>query len=198
MTPTRAQLHGLLRHLAEREVVGGPIEDAGVMLLAKLSRKPGYWDDVILARAAEIVGSYSTVVTLRQLHYRLVSDPAFDYSNTTPTTSSCRAGPRSFAGTVRSRALADLTRGIERVSWNETRGGGTGGARQVPPRPLPWAGSAPVHRGREGHAHPQMHSWVGARRSPSPPFAATRPRRWTRPSSGSERAGSGCSPPLHR
>ncbi|HEX3826136.1 MAG TPA: hypothetical protein VHV82_02575 [Sporichthyaceae bacterium] len=36
-------------------------------------RSPGEWDRVILPRAAEIVESYDIPVTLRQLHYRLVS-----------------------------------------------------------------------------------------------------------------------------
>jgi hypothetical protein len=35
----------------------------------------------IIVRAAEIVRSYSTPVTLRQLHYRLVSEPALGYRN---------------------------------------------------------------------------------------------------------------------
>jgi hypothetical protein len=39
----------------------------------KLYRPHGYWDTVLLPRAAEIVESYDTPVTLRQLFYRLVS-----------------------------------------------------------------------------------------------------------------------------
>jgi hypothetical protein len=42
-------------------------------------RRPnGYWEDVILPKAAEIVGSYDTPVTLRQLFYRLVSAGIID------------------------------------------------------------------------------------------------------------------------
>jgi hypothetical protein len=37
----------------------------------------------ILARAAKIVAEYATAVTLRQLHYRLVSAPELGYPNTT-------------------------------------------------------------------------------------------------------------------
>jgi len=38
---------------------------------------------VVIPVAAAIVRSYDTSVTLRQLHYRLVSDPSLGYPNTT-------------------------------------------------------------------------------------------------------------------
>jgi hypothetical protein len=42
---------------------------------SQITMRPiGHWDDVILPRAAEIVRSYDTPVTLRQLFYRLVSE----------------------------------------------------------------------------------------------------------------------------
>ncbi len=50
------------------------------MLIDRLA--PSLAGDRILARAIEIVGEYETSVTLRQLHYRLVSEPELGYLNT--------------------------------------------------------------------------------------------------------------------
>lgn len=42
--------------------------------MSNARRVNGYWNDVIIPRAEEIIDSYSTRVTLRQLFYRLVSE----------------------------------------------------------------------------------------------------------------------------
>lgn len=73
----------------------------------------------IIERAAEIVESYTTAVTLRQLHYRLVSLPELGYPNTE------HAYKRLSHLTAKGRrdgtfpALVDLTREITRPSgWD--------------------------------------------------------------------------------
>jgi hypothetical protein len=68
---------------------------------------------LILDRARAIVASYTTAVTLRQLHYRLVSTPELGYPNTTA------AYKRLSELTAKARregtfpVLTDLTRSIE-------------------------------------------------------------------------------------
>jgi len=76
----------------------------------------------ILARAAEIVASYATAVTLRQLHYRLVSDPALDYSNTLGDYKQLSAKTAALRRDREFPPLADLTRGIEQEWWNVSAG----------------------------------------------------------------------------
>ena len=53
-----------------------PAQEGSTPMLSKpnVRRPNGYWDAVILPRAAEIVSGYDTPVTLRQLFYRLVSE----------------------------------------------------------------------------------------------------------------------------
>lgn len=69
------------------------------------------WEQ-ILRRAAKIVAEYATVVTLRQLHYRLVSAPELGYPNTTSAYKalSARTADGRRQGTF--PPLADLTRSI--------------------------------------------------------------------------------------
>lgn len=68
----------------------------------------------ILVRADEIVRSYSTPVTLRQLHYRLVMDPSLDYHNTEGDYKQLSARTAELRRAGEFPSLADLTRGIER------------------------------------------------------------------------------------
>ena len=89
---------------------------------AKKYRRRGYWEDTILPRAAEIVRSYSTPVTLRQLHYRLVSDPEIEYRNTDSDYDQLSRRTSDLRRIRAFPALTDLTRGIERMWWNESMG----------------------------------------------------------------------------
>lgn len=72
----------------------------------------------MLERAAEIVESYASRITLRQLHYRLVSDPSLGYPNTQVAYSRLSHLTAQARRDGNFPALEDLTRSItEYVSW---------------------------------------------------------------------------------
>jgi hypothetical protein len=67
----------------------------------------------VLARAGEIVRSYTTAVTLRQLHYRLVSLPELGYPNTLTAYKGLSDRTAKLRRAGEFPPLSDLTRGIE-------------------------------------------------------------------------------------
>jgi hypothetical protein len=76
------------------------------------------WQPVI-ERAAEIVESYASPITLRQLHYRLVSDVEFGYPNTQIAYSRLSHLTAQLRRDDEFPALEDLTRSItEYASWS--------------------------------------------------------------------------------
>ena len=93
-----------------------------MLLLARKYRPRGYWDDTILPHAAEIVRSYSTGVTLRQLFYRLVSDPEIDFRNSDPDYSQLSRRTSDLRRIGAFPRFIDTTRGIEQMWWNEDMG----------------------------------------------------------------------------
>ena len=73
---------------------------------------------VVLAEAARIVLSYDTAVTLRQLHYRLVSRPELDYPNTQNAYKALSSRTAELRRRNEFPELMDRTRRIHRrASW---------------------------------------------------------------------------------
>jgi len=76
------------------------------------------WREVI-PRAAQIVQEYDTLVTLRQLHYRLVSEAVGGYVNTESAYKGLSSKTAELRRQRRFPSLADLTRAIEvQPSWD--------------------------------------------------------------------------------
>jgi hypothetical protein len=76
------------------------------------------WSLVIPA-AASIVRSYDTNVTLRQLHYRLVSDPSLGYPNTTNAYKSLSSKTAELRRLGEFPRLHDRTRSVHRPDYFE-------------------------------------------------------------------------------
>jgi hypothetical protein len=73
----------------------------------------------VLERAAAIVDSYSSRITLRQLHYRLVSEPGLGYPNTQPAYARLSHLTAQLRREEEFPPLEDLTRSIsEYASWS--------------------------------------------------------------------------------
>ena len=135
---------------------------------------------LILAQAAIIAGQYTTAVTLRQLHYRLVAAPSAATRTPRPLQGAVRAdqrgpAPRHLPGPVRHAPAASPARSRSTArptpsSWVKQITGATAprtrrtrsGCCSRRPRWLP--------RSRRGH---------GTTASPPPRCAATRRSRWS-------------------
>lgn len=77
------------------------------------SRRPvGLWEKVIIPRAAAIVASFSVAVTLRQLHYVLVSEYVGWYRNTLDDYSQLSRRTAELRRDGEFPALLDSTRGV--------------------------------------------------------------------------------------
>lgn len=73
--------------------------------------------ELVLAEAAQIVHGYSTPVTLRQLHYRLVSRPDLGYPNTQNAYKALSSRTAELRRRGEFPELMDRTRRIERRVW---------------------------------------------------------------------------------
>jgi hypothetical protein len=76
--------------------------------------------NAVLPKAAAFVNEYDTPVTLRQLHYRLVSTPELKYPNTVGAYKSLSSRTAELRRQGRFPDLADRTRTIHRASaWDD-------------------------------------------------------------------------------
>ncbi len=102
-----------------------PEYDCSAAILSRRCREAGYvgrsgtseardWQNVILPRAAEIVDSYDTRVTLRQLHYRLVSQGIGGYLNNDDDYNILATRTAKLRREGRFPDLSDNTRSIHR------------------------------------------------------------------------------------
>jgi hypothetical protein len=90
------------------------LRKAGVEIRGRGGKSGRDWQNVIIPRGAEIVESYSTPVTLRQLHYRLVSEATGGYRNTDNDYSYLSELTAAARREMRFPDLADTTRNIHR------------------------------------------------------------------------------------